>query len=150
LRDKEAIFAELTSKEFDPASYVVLEEEPESRSARTDTLGEESSANILDYTPNRITIEAEMSSDGFLVLSDLYYSGWRALVDGEQKTIYKADYIFRAVQLGQGRHIVEFVFDPLSFKVGLVISVLTLLVVGSFLVCALLAGKRAHPTAPLA
>jgi hypothetical protein len=129
LQDKGEILAELASEEFDPAVYVVLEEEPESHSARTDTSGEGLSASILEYTPNRVTIEAEMSSDGFLVLSDLHYNGWKAFVDGEERKVYKADYIFRAVQLREGKHIVEFVFDPVSFKIGLSISALTLLVV---------------------
>lgn len=141
LGDKEEIFGELTSREFDPGSYVVLEEEPESHSARINPLGEESSARILEHTPDRVTIEAEMSSDGFLVLSDLYYSGWEAFVDGEERKVLKADYIFRAVQLGQGRHIVEFVFDSLSFKIGLSISVLTALAVGSLLAYTLLSRK---------
>jgi hypothetical protein len=141
LREKEEILDELTSTEFDPASYVVLEEEPEPLSARIDTPGEESSARILEYTPNRITVEVQMSSDGFLVLSDLYYGGWKAFVDGEERKVLKADYIFRAVQLGQGRHMVEFVFDPLSLKIGLSISVLTALAVGSLLAYALLSRK---------
>jgi uncharacterized membrane protein YfhO len=64
-----------------------------------------------------------------LVLSDLHYNGWKAFVDGEERKVYKADYIFRAVQLREGKHIVEFVFDPVSFKIGLSISALTLLVV---------------------
>lgn len=148
LQDKQQIFATLTSAEFDPAEQVILEQEPEPLSGGTTASAEVSSAEIVEYTPNKVIVEVRMSGDGFLVLSDLYYSGWRAFVDGEQETIYKADYIFRAVQLGQGRHIVEFVFDPLSFKVGLVISVSTLLVVGAFLACALLGRKRAQSSAP--
>ena len=129
LQDREEILAELTKEEFDPASYLVLEEEPEPHSVSIDTSEEKSSASILEYTANTVTIEADMSSDGFLVLSDLYYDGWKAFVDGEERKVYKADYVFRAVQLREGRHIVEFVFDPLSFKIGLSVSVLTLLVV---------------------
>ena len=137
LRDKEKIFAELTSEGFDPGNCVILEEEPELYSVSAGASTGESSADILSYTPNRVTIEAEMSSDGFLVLGDLYYAGWRAFVDGKEQRIYKADYIFRAVQLRKGRHVVEFVFDPLSFKIGLSVTVLTLLAIGPLLVYSL-------------
>jgi len=138
LQDKEEILAELTNEEFDPAALVILEEEPDPHSVRIDMPAEESSARVLEYTPNRVTVEAELSSDGFLVLSDLYYSGWKALADGEEQKVYKADYVFRAVQLEKGRHIVEFIFDPLSFKIGLSTSVLTFLVISSLLAWTLL------------
>jgi len=127
IRTKEEILAELASEDFDPASRVILEEEPEMDRASMALSPRGSSAEILQYGPNKVTIEAEMGSDGFLVLSDLYYEGWKAFVDAEESRVYKADYAFRAVQLTQGRHIIEFVFDPLTFKIGLCISTLTLL-----------------------
>jgi hypothetical protein len=141
LQEEEDVFAELTGQEFDPASYVILEQDPESRRTRAGALADESTAEILEYKPNRVIVNAEMSSDGFLVLSDLYYSGWRAFVDGEEQKVYKADYIFRAVQLGGGRHIVEFVFDPPSFKAGFSISVLALLIVSALSVYAMVRWK---------
>jgi MFS family permease len=138
LRDKEQIFAELTSEGFDPGNCVILEEEPEPYAVSADASTGESVADLLEYTPNRVSIEAEMSTNGFLVLADLYYRGWRAFVDGKEQRIHKADYILRAVQLREGRHVVEFVFDPLSFKIGLSVTVLTLLAMGPLLVYSLL------------
>lgn len=142
LDDKEEIFTELTSKGFDPASYVVLEQEPKVRSTGAGALMAGSSASILEYTPNKVTVEAEMSTDGFLVLSDLYYQGWKAFVDGVEQRIYKADYIFRAVELEKGRHVVEFVFDPSSSEIGLCATALTLTAMCGWLVAILLRVKR--------
>jgi hypothetical protein len=122
LPDREEIFAELTSERFDPASCVILDEEPSDDFARHNPGSANSSAQILDYTANRVTIEADVIGDGFLVLSDLYYDGWKVVVDGEEGKVYRADYVLRAVQLGEGRHLVEFIFDPLPFKVGLGVS----------------------------
>ena len=45
-------------------------------------------------------------------------------MDGEQTKIYRADYTFRAIPLNGGTHQVEFVYDPLSFKLGAAISIL--------------------------
>ena len=124
--DRQEIFAELTSERFDPASCVILDEEPRDSFVRRSPGSANSFAHILDYTPNRVTVDAEVTGDGFLVLSDLYYEGWKVVVDGEEDRIYRADYVLRAVQLAEGRHIVEFIFDPLPFKVGLGVSAMAL------------------------
>jgi hypothetical protein len=119
LPDHEDIFGELTSDEFDPGAYVVLEEEPPNSGGVPRSRGEGSTARIVDYDPNRVSIEVNAVSAGFLVLSDLYYPGWKALVDGENEKVYKADYAFRAVPVEKGSHFVELVYDPWSFKLGL-------------------------------
>ncbi len=62
-----------------------------------------------------------------VVVSELFYPGWRATVDGTDTPIYRADHALRAVLVPAGRHSVEMVFDPLSFRVGAVISLATLL-----------------------
>ena len=56
-----------------------------------------------------------------------YYPGWRATVDGQPAPIERANYAFRAVYVPAGQHTVQFVFDPLIWKVGLAVSGLTLL-----------------------
>ena len=62
-----------------------------------------------------------------LVLSDTYYPGWKALVDGKPEKIYQANYAFRAVPLNAGTHKVEFVYDPVSFKLGAGVTLLGIL-----------------------
>jgi uncharacterized membrane protein YfhO len=57
-------------------------------------------------------------------LSDTYFPGWRVFVDGKEEKIYRADYNFRAVPISAGKHRVEFVYDPLSFKMGAIITFL--------------------------
>ncbi|MBH0204076.1 MAG: YfhO family protein [Nitrospira sp.] len=63
-----------------------------------------------------------MSEPGILVLTDAFYPGWKVRVDGEEQKILRANYLFRAVALPAGNHKVEFIYDPASFKVGLMIS----------------------------
>jgi hypothetical protein len=128
LSSKEEVFAELAGKGFDPGTYVVLEEEPLGYAAAPGPSGGGSTARIIDYGPNRVSIEVHAASDGFLVLSDLYYTGWKAWVDGEDQKVYKADYVFRAVPVEEGSHLVELVYDPLSFKIGLGVSACALAV----------------------
>ncbi|HUS71390.1 MAG TPA: YfhO family protein [Anaerolineae bacterium] len=142
LSDKEDIFTELANEEFDPGAYVVLEEEPSNYSTADRLSGGDSTARVMDYGPNKVIIEVYAASDGFLVLSDLYYNGWKAFVDGENEKVYKADYVFRAVRLAEGQHTVEFVFDPLSFQIGWRISAMTAGIMG----VSLLIGYVRRPT----
>jgi uncharacterized membrane protein YfhO len=58
-----------------------------------------------------------------LVLSELWYPGWRACDNGREVKIHRANYLLRSVYLEEGQHTVEFVYDPLSVKVGSWISV---------------------------
>jgi len=82
-------------------------------------------AAIKLYENNRVQINAQLSEPGVLVLTDAFHPGWKVFVDGKEQTIRRANYLFRAVELPAGNHRVEFVYDPISFKLGLVISSLT-------------------------
>lgn len=81
-------------------------------------------ATITSYLPNTVVIQTKQSSPGVLFLSDSYYPGWYAYVDGVQTKIYEADYAFRAVALPKGNHIVEFRYEPVSWKIGIMVSIL--------------------------
>ena len=89
--------------------------------------GRDDEVEIVLYEPERVVVEAHLAEEGYLVLTDAYYPGWRALVDGREVPIHRADVLFRAVRLPAGRHRVEFIYDPLSFKIGAVISLAALL-----------------------
>jgi hypothetical protein len=77
-----------------------------------------SNVTILSYEANRISLRAEVQDEGFLVLSDNWFPGWTVTVDREPSRVYRADYTFRGVFLKRGDHIVEFVYDPVSLKLG--------------------------------
>jgi len=79
-------------------------------------------ATILEYTPERVLIRASTRAPGYLVLSDTYYPGWTAEVDGQTATIQRADLMLRAVYLEPGEHRVEFRFQPASLRLGIWVS----------------------------
>jgi uncharacterized membrane protein YfhO len=62
-------------------------------------------------------------------LLDSYYPGWRGYVDGIESEVLQANYAFRSIAVGQGRHRVEFVYRPVWFFVGLSISGASLVIV---------------------
>jgi uncharacterized membrane protein YfhO len=51
-------------------------------------------------------------------LSDVFYPGWQATIDGKATKIYQTNYVQRGVQVPAGEHVVEYRFEPMSFKLG--------------------------------
>ncbi len=85
-----------------------------------------SEATIEKYTPEEVTLSAQLDHDGYLVMTENNYPGWNAEVDGKKTPILKADYTFRALRLSAGKHAIRLWFDPVSLKVGLWASLATL------------------------
>ena len=71
-----------------------------------------------------MAIDAQLPGPGFLLLLDNFYPGWRAFAAGREVPILRADYTFRAVALPAGATTVEFVYQPTSFRAGLVVALL--------------------------
>ncbi len=78
--------------------------------------------SITKYEPARVDIDAQMNCDGMLVLSDNYYPGWHAEVDGRDTEIHEVDLALRGVFVPQGKHTVTFRYRPASFLLGLALT----------------------------
>ncbi len=88
-------------------------------------------ATITHYGNTEVEIDCDIQKPGILFLSDPYYSGWNAWVDGQKSKIFRADCAFRAVALPQaGSHHIRMVYQPLDLKIGLMISLAGWLVFG--------------------
>ena len=80
------------------------------------------SARVTAYDDNRLELEATSLTDGILVLSEVFYPGWKAYVDGAETEILRTDYNLRGVAFPGGSHHVEFRFTPPPFVTGAWIS----------------------------
>ncbi len=85
---------------------------------------------IARYAPERVEVLVTAAAPGVFVLRDSAYPGWRALLDGEPAPLLRADGIFRAVAVPAGMHSVVFEFRPRSLRLGAVVSLAALAVVG--------------------
>ena len=85
-------------------------------------------AKLVSYSATKVTMEAQLDAPGYLVLTDVYYPGWSAVVDGRPGRVVSANVAFRAVALEPGRHVVEFRYAPPGAKIGGFISLLTILI----------------------
>jgi hypothetical protein len=83
-------------------------------------------AEILRYTPEEVVIESQSAIPALLVLSDAYYPGWRATVDGAPAPILPTNILFRGVEVPAGDHTVVFTFAPDSWRNGLYVGALGL------------------------
>ncbi len=86
-----------------------------------------SKIQIVSESPNRIVLQVESNHDGWLVLSDTWYPGWQAYLDGVRVNIRKANATFRGTWLPQGSHSLEYVYQPSSFYLGAMISITSML-----------------------
>jgi len=81
-----------------------------------DTSGSE--VKVTKYGPHRIELDARNSQPSFLVLSEIYYRGWEARIDGNRAPVERVDYVLRGLRLPPGEHKVEFIFLAHSFRQG--------------------------------
>ena len=96
---------------------VVLEKVPAA------SIGPGGAARIVRYEDEEVAVALADSAGGILVLSDTYYPGWRAFVDGVEHPILRANHVFRAVVVPTGGREVVFSYEPDSFRYGLLVSV---------------------------
>jgi hypothetical protein len=120
-QDPRSILRRLSSDAFDSTREVILDV-PTHLEPNTSFHG---SAAIKNYRNNRVEIDARLSDPGILVLTDAFYPGWKVFVGGREQSILRANYLFRGVELPAGNHRVEFIYQPVSFKLGLTISLFT-------------------------
>jgi hypothetical protein len=88
--------------------------------------GSGGTAAITRYEDDRVTLRSHGS--GMLVLSDTWYPGWHAKVDGRDAKVERVDHMLRGVRVGRGTHTVEMTYRPLSFRIGWIVSLLTAIV----------------------
>jgi membrane protein YfhO len=84
--------------------------------------GAQDSVSVTKYAAERVALEAKMSCDGMVVLSDTYYPGWDAKVDGRPAQIYEVDMALRGVVVPAGTHQITFAYRPRSFIFGIALT----------------------------
>ncbi len=116
--DDSLALARLTDPTFDAASNLILASGSE-RPSR----GEGGRATIETDRTDLVRIGIAPNGDGFLVLADTFFPGWRAFVDGKETEIVRANTALRAVPVTKDDRIVEFRYEPASFRIGRALSI---------------------------
>src|SRR5579872_679726 len=130
--------------EFDLRNNVILEgvSQNDLVSLQGSKIDNTSKTEIVSYQPNAVSIQTENNTPAVLVLTDLFYPGWKAFVDGKETIIYKANGLVRAIIVPAGSHDVKFSYEPQSFAHGSIISLATAGILGTVVVYSYMRKKQ--------
>jgi hypothetical protein len=81
--------------------------------------------HFRSYEADRIVLDVETGSTGFLILSEIYYPGWRAALNGRFVEIYRVDGGLRGIMLPRGKSRITLEYTPITIYAGTAISLLT-------------------------
>jgi hypothetical protein len=129
----------LRDPSFNPRAVAYLEpmsgenvdlSEPDSTSSRAEGVPTPGAAAFARISPNRFVVETEDTASRWLVVSQNWYPGWKAWVDGRLNPIERMNGALLGVFLEPGKHRVEFSYRPTGFywAIGLVVAALATLV----------------------
>jgi len=95
---------------------------------RTDSTA---SITLTDYQPNHLIYESNNSVAGVAVFSEMYYAnGWNAYIDGKATDHFKVNYVLRALKIPEGKHKIEFKFEPEVVRTGSKITLTSSILLG--------------------
>lgn len=117
----------LRVKELDPSRKAVVEGLPAGTARQIAGCDEPGRAQIRSYASDRVVVDVDTKCPGLVLLTDIYYPGWKARVNRSPAKVYPTDIAFRGVPVGAGRSTVEFHYEPKSFRIGIVLALVAAL-----------------------
>jgi hypothetical protein len=137
----------LKESTFDPERSVILTEahgiSSDSRESAVRTR-----VDWMDRNSNAFKLKASTPGDGVLVVSQIYYPGWKATIDGVIVPVVSANFALTAVFLPAGTHDVRFFYDPASFKIGAIVSAVSLALLAMLCLSGAAWWRRSRGSAP--
>jgi hypothetical protein len=126
-QDREERLQQMYAGRWDPRATVILEEFPE-EAPPVVIPGSAGSAKVVSRAPGEYVLEAENGADAYLVLSEAFYPGWRAQVDGKPTDVLPANHLIQAIRLPAGKHHVRFAYRSRFLGAGFAVALLAALV----------------------
>lgn len=130
VENRDHLYAALSTPGFDVFRTALIEGESPAVAAtkgETEPAGETEPVTTVKRTSTRIELQADLAAPGLLVISQAYYPGWQATVNGRRALLYQVDGLVIGVALPAGHSNVVLTYRPIPFLIGLGISGLTLL-----------------------
>ena len=125
--DEPSALAQLAEHQNDLAHLAIVEGVSAEQLATVALTDRAEQVAITQYRNNRVSLRANLASDGFVILADTFYEGWRARLDGEPVPIYRTNSVVRGLFVPAGEHEIEYLFRPNDWLLGLSLSLVALL-----------------------
>jgi len=131
--DPQTLLHTVTADGFDGRQLALVESDqpppvqPVTGATNADTV------TITHSSANQIALATSASQQRFLVLSEMYFPGWYATVDGVATPIYRTNYLFRGIVVPAGQHTVRFAYRPVSALLGVGMTLVALMICGFLL-----------------
>ncbi len=122
----------MNSQEFNPRNNcLILTSDLNNLNSKYTSAGD---IKLLKQGLNNLSFTVEAKGKQFLIVSEIYYpEGWKALVDGKENKIYNVNHVLRGIEVPNGKHKIEFKFEPSTYFIGVKLAW-----VGNILVLALI------------
>jgi len=124
-RDLESTIRLLRSPTFDARTTVSIETHDSAQPSGASVVAQ--AARVVNSTPTEAHLQVRAESAGWLVALQPHYPGWTAVVDGKPRPLYRANGAFSAVPIEPGDSDVVLRYEPLSVRIGLAVSIATLI-----------------------
>lgn len=106
----------------EPLEMVITEGAPEKRCEEKDSTTLFAYQIVLE-TPVSIQMQISAGRDGWVILSDTWYPGWKAKLDGQRVELFRGFSNFRTIWVPAGTHTIEMKYQPPSYAIGAGISI---------------------------
>ena len=150
IENEEDVVAALRAGAVDLQRSVILERQfPAAMGTGQSGLGAQSVVKLRRYAPADGAIDLVVDADGprMLVLAENYHSNWTVAVDGIESPIFRANFVWQAVFIPRGRHVVEFRYRSSIVELSSWLSLLSAIVIIVLIVFDMRRAHRARITA---
>ena len=86
-------------------------------------VGPSESVRVVEYQTQRVALQAALDRPGLVILADTYYPGWHLTIDGRPAPIWRANRMMRGAAVPAGEHTLVYTYEPLSFRIGAIVSI---------------------------
>jgi uncharacterized membrane protein YfhO len=74
---------------------------------------------LLSYGQNEIIVQIKTPAPGIAVLNETTFPGWRATVNGQERQLFRANHLMRAVVVPAGSSTLRFYYRPIGYLLSL-------------------------------
>ncbi len=126
VRDPQAILTVIKQPQWQPQAQALVEGGLTEQRAAQLSRQDAASVRVERHGPNELRLETETAGERFLVLSEMWFPGWRAELNGQELPIYRTNYLFRGLVVPSGKHTIRMFYRPNSTLLGAGLTLATI------------------------